>query len=107
MTTRRLEQQQLNKLLNTCWKWISVERITILQGVYTKSKSGDAEWITIRYKGCANGVSCMDRCDLDDLQARINFSLGSKITDYACRLSASRHPTSSEGLTQTRATQLE
>jgi hypothetical protein len=81
MTTRRLEQQQLNTLLNTCWKLISVERITILQGVYTKSKSGDAEWITIRYKGCAHGVSGMDRCDSDDAQGRINFSLTAKITE--------------------------
>ena len=80
------------------------------RGMYMNSESGDAEWITMLQVVCCKGSIDymefgMDRCDLDDWQGGINLSLN--FNDYICRQPASRHPTSSDGLTQARATLLE
>ena len=71
---------------------ITVERISILEGVCTQTRSLETPNGSLCYKGSVHGVSGIDRCDSDDSQGRMNLSVTLKLTDYECRLSASRHP---------------
>jgi hypothetical protein len=50
---------------------ITVRRITIVEGVCTRTRSLETPNGSLCYKGSVHGVSGMNRCDIDDWQARI------------------------------------